>query len=71
MTEDDLVRMAQLLCEFDTVEAAAPTKQGTAQARFRKRIGMVEYEVFAEVRRAARQIAFKTMMKRRRKEVSS
>ena len=70
VTEDDLARMAQLLCEFDAVEAAAPTKQGTPQARFHKRIGMVEYEVFAEVWRAARQVAFKTMMKRRGKEAS-
>ena len=54
VTEDDLARMAQLLCEFDTVEASAPTKQGTPQARFHKQIGMVEYEVFAEMRRTAR-----------------
>ena len=67
VTEDDLVRMAQLLCEFDSVEAADSTKQGTPQARFRKRLGSVDYEVFAEVRRAAKQIAFKTMMKRRAK----
>lgn len=67
VTEDDLARMAQLLCEFDSVEAADPTKQGTPQARFRKRIGTVDYEVFAEVRRAAKQVAFKTMMKRRAK----
>ncbi len=70
VTEDDLARMAQLLCEFDAVEAAAPTKQGTPQARFHKRIGTVEYEVFAEVRHGARQVAFKTMMKRRGKEAS-
>lgn len=67
VTEDDLARMAQFLCEFDSVEVADPTKQGTPQARFRKRIGTVDYEVFAEVRRAAKQIAFKTMMKRRAK----
>lgn len=71
VTEDDLARMAQLLCEFDSVEAADPTKQGTPQARFRKRIGAVDYEVFAEVRRAAKQIAFKTMMKRRAKGEAS
>lgn len=71
VTEDDLARMAQLLCEFDAVEAAAPTKQGTPQARFHKRIGMVDYEVFAEVRHAARQVASKTMVKRRGKEASS
>ncbi len=67
VTEDDLARMAQLLCEFDSVEGADLTKQGTPQARFRKRIGLVDYEVFAEVRRAAKQVAFKTMMKRRAK----
>lgn len=67
VTEDDLARMAQLLCEFDSVEAADATKQGAPQARFRKRIGVVDYEVFAEVRRAAKQVAFKTMIKRRAK----
>ncbi len=64
VTEDDLARMAQLLCEFDSIEGADPTKQGTPQARFRKRIGVVDYEVFAEVRQSAKQVAFKTMMKR-------
>lgn len=71
VTEKDLARMAQLLCEFDSVEAAEPTKQGTPQARFRKRIETVDYEVFAEVRRAAKQVAFKTMMKRRAKGEAS
>ncbi len=71
VTEDDLVLMPQLLCEFDTVESADVTKQGTPQARFRKRIGAVDYEVFVEVRRAAKQIAFKTMLKRRAKEAAS
>lgn len=68
VTEDDLARMAQLLCEFDSVESADPTKQGTPQVRFRKRIGRVDHEVYAEVRRTAEQVAFKTMMKRRAKE---
>ena len=71
VTEDDLVLMPQLLCEFDTVEPAEATKQGTPQARFRKRIGAVDYEVFAEIRRATKQIAFKTMLKRRAKEAVS
>lgn len=71
VTEDDLARLAQFLREFDTVEAADPTKQGTVQVRFRKRIGTVDYEVFAEVRRGAGQVAFKTMMKRRALEASS
>jgi len=71
VTEDDLVLMPQLLCEFDLVEPAETTKQGTVQARFRKRIGAVEYEVFAEVRRAAKQLAFKTMLKRRAREGAS
>lgn len=71
VAEDDLVLMPQLLCEFDTVEPAEATKQGTPQVRFHKRIGTVEYEVFAEVRRAARQVAFKTMLKRRAREASS
>lgn len=71
VTEDDLARVAQLLCEFDSVEAADPTKQGTPRACFRKRIGAVDYEVFAEIRRAAEQVAFKTMLKRRVKKGAS
>ncbi len=71
VTESDLMLMPQLLCEFDSVEPAEATKQGTVQARFRKRIGSVEYEIFAEVRRAAKQLAFKTMLKRRSKEGAS
>lgn len=71
VTEDDLARSPQLLCEFDTVEPADPTKQGTVQVRLRKRIGTVDYEVFAEVRRSAKQIAFKTMVKRRVRTASS
>ena len=71
VTEDDLARLAQLLGEFDTVKAADPAKQGTAQVRFRKRIGPMDYVVFAEVRRSARQVAFKTMMKRRAGKASS
>ena len=71
VTEDDLTRVPQLLCEFDSVEPAAPTKQGAVQVRLRKRIGTVDYEVFAEVRRSAKQVAFKTMMKRRAAEESS
>ena len=70
-TEADLARVPQLLCEFDTAEPADPTKQGTAQVRLRKRIGTVDYEVFAEVRRSAKQVAFKTMMKRRTKAATS
>ena len=69
--EDDLARAPQLLCEFDSVEPAEPTKQGAVQVRLRKRIGTVDYEVFAEVRRSAKQVAFKTMLKRRAREVSS
>lgn len=71
VTSDDLALMPQLLCEFDAVEPVDPTKQGTPQARFHKRLGTVEYEVFAEVRRTAKQIAFKTMLKRRVKESAS
>jgi len=65
VTKDDLALLPQLLCEFDTVEPAETTKQGTIQARFCKRIGTMDYEVFAEVRRTAKQLAFKTMLKRR------
>ena len=68
VTEEDLCRVPQLLGEFDAVEPADPTKQGTPQVRFRKRIGGIGYEVFAEVRHSARQVAFKTMMKRRARE---
>lgn len=71
VTLDDLALVPQLLGEFDTVEPADPTKQGAVQAHFRKRIGTVEYEVFAEVRTAAEQLAFKTMLKRRAEEASS
>lgn len=71
VTLDDLALTPQLLCEFDTVEPADPTKQGTSQARFYKRLGTVEYEVFAEIRRTAEQVAFKTMLKRRVKENAS
>ena len=71
VTEDDLARVPQLLYEFDSVEPAEPTKQGTTQVRLLKRIGTVDYEVFAEVRRSAKQLAFKTMMKRRGKDLSS
>ena len=71
VTLDDLALVPQLLGEFDTVEPADPTKQGSVQARFRKRIGTVDYEVFAEVRTAAEQLAFKTMLKRRAEEASS
>ena len=67
----DLALVPQLLAEFDTVKPADPTKQGASQARFRKRIGTIDYEVFAEVRRAAEQVAFKTMLKRRVEEASS
>ena len=69
--KDDLALLPQLLCEFDTVEPAETTKQGAIQARFRKRIGTTDYEVFAEVRRTAEQIAFKTMLKRRIREGAS
>lgn len=65
VTEGDLARLAQIMGEFDAAEAAEPTKQGTPQLRLRKRIGGVDYDVFVEVRRRARQVAFKTMMKRR------
>ena len=68
VTKDDLALLPQLLCEFDAVEPAETTKQGTTQARFRKRIGTTDYEVFAEVRRTAKQLAFKTMLKRRIKK---
>ncbi len=71
VTEEDLARVSQLLCEFDAVEPADPTKQGAAQVRLLKRIGMLDYEVFAEVRRSAKQVAFKTMMKRRAKATTS
>ena len=71
VTEADLARTPQLLCEFDAAEPADPTKQGAIQVRLRKRIGTVDYEVFAEVRRAAKQVAFKTMMKRRMKQAES
>ena len=71
VTKDDLALLPQLLCEFDTVEPAETTKQGTIQARFHKRIGTTDYEVFAEVRRTAKQLAFKTMLKRRIKEGAS
>ncbi len=71
VTKDDLALLPQLLCEFDTVEPAETTKQGTIQARFHKRIGTTDYEVFAEVRRTAKQLAFKTMLKRRIKEGTS
>lgn len=69
--EDDLARTPQLLCEFDSVEPAEPTKQGAVQIRLLKQIGGVDYEVFAEVRRSAKQVAFKTMLKRRAKEALS
>lgn len=68
VTEDDLARAPQLLCEFDSAGPADPTKQGAVQIRLRKRIGTVDYEVFAEIRRSAKQIAFKTMLKRRARE---
>lgn len=71
VTKDDLALLPQLLCEFDTVEPAETTKQGTIQVRFHKRIGTTDYEVFAEVRRTAKQLAFKTMLKRRIKEGAS
>ncbi len=71
VTKDDLALLPQLLCEFDTVEPAETTKQGTIQARFHKRIGTTDYEVFTEVRRTAKQLAFKTMLKRRIKEGAS
>jgi ribosomal protein L35 len=71
VTEEDLARISQLLCEFDTVEPADPTKQGAAQVRLLKRIGMLDYEVFAEVRRSAKQVAFKTMIKRRARAATS
>ncbi len=71
VTKDDLALLPQLLCEFDTVEPAETTKQGTIQARFHKRIGTTDYEVFAEVRRTAKQLAFKTMLKRRIKKGAS
>ena len=71
VTMNDLALVPQLLAEFDTVEPADPTKQGASQARFCKRIGTIDYEVFAEARRAARQVAFKTMLKRRAEEASS
>lgn len=71
VTEDDLARAPQFLCEFDTVEPADPTKQGAVQVRLHKRIGTVDYEVFAEVRRSAKQVAFKTMLKRRARESPS
>ena len=66
-----MARASQLLCEFDSVEPADPTKQGAVQVRLLKRIGTVDYEVFAEVRRSAKQVAFKTMLKRRARESSS
>ena len=71
VTEDALARAPQLLREFDSAEPAEPTKQGAVQVRLRKRIGTVDYEVFAEVRKSARQVAFKTMMKRRAAEKPS
>lgn len=71
VTMNDLALVPQLLGEFDAVEPADPTKQGASQIRLRKRIGMVDYEVFAEVRKAAEQVAFKTMLKRRAEEASS
>lgn len=71
VTKDDLALLPQLLWEFDTVGPAETTKQGTIQARFRKRISTADYEVSAEVRRTAKQIAFKTMLKRRIKKDAS
>lgn len=71
VTEDDFALLPQILCEFDRVEAADATKQGVPQARFHKRIGIVEYEVFAAVRQRAEQVAFKTMLKRRAREEAS
>lgn len=71
VTEDDLALLPQILCEFDRVEAADATKQGVPQARFHKRIGVAEYEAFAEVRQRAEQVAFKTMLKRQVREGAS
>ena len=54
VTEDDVARAPQLLYEFDSVRPADPTKQGALQVLLLKRIGTVDYEVFAEVRQAGR-----------------
>lgn len=70
--EADLALMGQILSEFDRVEPADPTKQGAAQVRLHKTFGAIGYEVYAEVRRSAEQLAFKTMIKRQVKaEMSS
>ena len=64
VTKRDLCRLPQLLAEFDAIYPAEATKQGTRQIRLEKHIGKTLYTVYAEVRRSAKQVAFKTMIKR-------
>ena len=60
----DLARIAAILREPDQVRSGETSRRGAPTALFARRIGKAEYVVVAEVRTAARQIAFKTMFKR-------
>ena len=67
LDHDDLAHIAEILAEPDRIEPGDPTRRGAPTAIFWKRIGKIEYKVVAEIRPGARQIAFKTMMKRLRR----
>ena len=71
VTERDVWRLPQLLAEFDSVTRADASKQGTCQVRLMKQIGHIQFTIFAEVRRKAKQVAFKPRMKHRTKDDAS